>query len=199
MRLLGLDPGLRATGWGIIDAADGGLRHVAHGVIIGDPASPMASRLAALFDAVRSVLKTHRPEAAAVEAVFVNRNGQSTLKLGQARGVVMLAPALSGIEVAEYASTMVKQAVVGTGHASKAQVAMMVRTLLPLARVEEGDAADALAVAICHAHRDRTAARWGLGRSAASAEISMPSSAGPGRAGASVPSRAFSRAGRGRA
>ncbi|HEX9809041.1 MAG TPA: crossover junction endodeoxyribonuclease RuvC [Alphaproteobacteria bacterium] len=160
MRLIGLDPGLRATGWGVIEAGDGRLKHVANGVVTTRPGDPVAVRLAALYDGIAAAIAAHHPEAAAVEETFVNRNAESTLRLGLARGAVLLAPARAGLPVAEYAANRVKKAVVGTGHAAKKQVAMMVRTLLPTAAIAGEDAADALAVAICHAHSAATRARW---------------------------------------
>jgi crossover junction endodeoxyribonuclease RuvC len=159
MRLIGLDPGLRVTGWGVIEAARGRLSHIANGVVRTRAADTMALRLTALYDGIAEVLQRHRPEGAAVEETFVNRNAQSTLRLGLARGVVLLAPARSGIEVAEYGANQVKKSVTGTGHAAKEQVMMMVGTLLPKAEIENTDAADALAVAICHAHFLETAGR----------------------------------------
>lgn len=151
MRLIGLDPGLRVTGWGVIDADGNRLRFVACGVVKSDETLPLSERLKMLHEGVLAVLRAHRPDAAAVEETFVNRNPTSTLKLGQARGAVMLAPALYGIEVAEYTPNLIKKNVVGTGHAAKEQIGMMVRMLLPGAAPEAADAADALAVAICHA------------------------------------------------
>jgi len=160
MRILGLDPGLRKTGWGLIEARNNRLRHLANGTITSDPAADMATRLAQLFEGVTAIVAQHEPEAAAVEEVFVNKNPGSTLKLGQARGVVMLAPAMRGVPVTEYAANQVKKSVVGAGHAGKEQIALMIRTLLPGAAIEGPDAADALAVAICHAHRAGTGDRW---------------------------------------
>jgi crossover junction endodeoxyribonuclease RuvC len=161
MRLIGLDPGLRATGWGVIEASQGRLRHVADGVVRSKSSDAMAQRLCAIHDGIACVIETYGPESAAVEETFVNRNPQTTLRLGLARGVVLLVPARAGLEVAEYAANRVKKSVTGTGHAAKEQVKMMVKTLLPAAEVETADAADALAVAICHAHYFETAGRWG--------------------------------------
>lgn len=158
MRLIGLDPGLRLTGWGVIDVEGNRLRHVAHGVVKVAADRALAERLAALYDGVAAVLDTHRPAEAAVEETFVNVNPASTLKLGQARGVVMLAPARGGLPVFEYAANLVKKSVVGAGHADKRQIAMMVGRLLPGVEAS-ADAADALAVAICHAHHRATARR----------------------------------------
>lgn len=160
MRVLGLDPGLRATGWGVIEVADNRFRSIAEGVVRSDERLSLAERLTQLHAGICAVLREHRPAEAAVEETFVNRNPVSTLKLGQARGVVLLAPAQAGLPVAEYAPSLVKQAVVGTGRAAKGQVAMMVRTLLPGCLVQNPDAADALAVAICHAHHRVTNRRW---------------------------------------
>jgi crossover junction endodeoxyribonuclease RuvC len=153
---LGLDPGLRNTGWGIIDAVDNRLRHVADGVIRPDPAATLAERLVQLHDAIAAMIAEFGPDEAAVEETFVNVNPSSTLKLGQARGVVLLTPAKAGLPVGEYAATLVKQSVVGTGRAAKEQIGMMVRTLLPGCLAATPDAADALAVAICHAHHRGT-------------------------------------------
>jgi len=151
MRLIGLDPGLRLTGWGVIDVEGNRLRHVAHGVIKVATTGSLAERLNELFDSVVAVVEAQRPGEAAVEETFVNVNPGSTLKLGQARGVVLLAPARAGLPVYEYAANLVKKSVVGAGHADKQQIAMMVGRLLPGIDAT-ADAADALAVAICHAH-----------------------------------------------
>lgn len=158
MRVLGIDPGLRALGWGVIDVDGPRLSHVASGTIrSGD--DPLAVRLLTLFDALSGIITLHRPDAAAVEATFVNKSGSATLKLGQARGVAMLAPARAGLTVGEYAPNAIKKAVVGVGHADKAQILHMVRLQLPGARPDSADAADALAIAICHAHHCATGAR----------------------------------------
>ncbi|MBF0130297.1 MAG: crossover junction endodeoxyribonuclease RuvC [Alphaproteobacteria bacterium] len=159
MILLGLDPGLRVTGWGVIEAVGNRLRHVADGVIRSDAERPLAERLVQLHEGVMDVMDRHSPDEAAVEETFVNKNPVSTLKLGQARGVVMLAPARSGVPVAEYKPNLIKKTVVGAGHAEKQQVVLMVRMLLPGCLVTSLDAADALAVAICHAHHRATALR----------------------------------------
>ncbi|MCS6854825.1 MAG: crossover junction endodeoxyribonuclease RuvC [Elioraea sp.] len=161
--MLGLDPGLGVTGWGVIDASGSHLRHVADGVVETDAALDLPGRLAALHAALAEILARYRPDAAAVEETFVNRNPRSTLKLGQARGVVLLAPALAGVPVAEYQATEVKRAVTGRGHAAKEQVQAMVRHLLPGAAPGRPDAADALAVAICHAHTRATLVRLARG------------------------------------
>lgn len=162
-RLLGLDPGLRFTGWGLIEADGNRLRHLGDGVIATDGDASVPERLKALHEALTELITVHRPDEAAVEETYVNRNGTATLKLGYARGVVLLAPALAGIVVAEYGAMAVKQAVVGTGAAAKDQVAMMVRRLLPGATIKRADAADALAVAICHAHHRASRQRWTQG------------------------------------
>jgi len=152
MRLIGLDPGLQRTGWGVIEAEGNRLIHVAHGVVASRADAALAQRLRDLHDGLMQVFADWRPQAAAVEETFVNKNPVSTLKLGQARGVVLLVPALMGVPVAEYAPNHIKKSVVGTGHADKAQVHAMVARLLPGAVVKGADAADALAVAITHAH-----------------------------------------------
>ena len=157
MIVLGLDPGLAATGWGIIEAIGNRLRHIGHGTVKTRTADPLADRLAALYDGLESVIAAHDCASAAIEEVFVNSNPQSTLKLGQARGVVMLAAARGGLPVTEYATRLVKKAIVGVGHADKVQVHAMVERLLPGTRVTGADAADALAVAIAHAHLAATA------------------------------------------
>jgi crossover junction endodeoxyribonuclease RuvC len=159
MRLIGLDPGLRRTGWGIVDAEGNRLRHVDCGVVAVAEAGSLAERLAELFRGLTAVLDRYTPDAAAVEESFVNRNASSTLKLGLARGVVLLVPAERGLPVYEYPANLVKKSVVGFGHAEKRQVALMVRKLLPGADAV-ADAADALAVAICHAHHARSAHAW---------------------------------------
>lgn len=151
-RIVGLDPGLRATGWGIIDTHGNRLQYVAHGVIRTSSQTRLSQRLTALFQDLLEVMVTYQPHSAAVEETFVNKNPNSTLKLGMARGVVLLAPAHHGVCVGEYAANRVKKAVVGVGHADKTQVANMVQRLLPTSGGVTEDAADALAVAICHAH-----------------------------------------------
>ena len=156
MRVLGLDPGLRHTGWGVIDVAGNRLTHVADGVIHAAPDEPLATRLVSLFRQITAVVERFAPDEAAVEETFVNRNASSTLRLGVARGVVLLAPAECGLPVAEYSANLDKKAVVGAGHAEKSQVQLMVRRLLPGCDGSEADAADALAVAICHAHHAAT-------------------------------------------
>jgi crossover junction endodeoxyribonuclease RuvC len=161
MRLIGLDPGLRRTGWGVIEAEGAHLRYVACGAVASNAEDDLAARLASLYDGLQAVLAAWRPAAAAVEETVVNRNPGTSLKLGHARGVVLLAAARCGLAVAEYGSMEVKRAVTGTGHGRKEQVAMMVRVLLGYVVEGGADATDALAVAICHAHHLGTARRLG--------------------------------------
>jgi crossover junction endodeoxyribonuclease RuvC len=158
MIILGLDPGLGTTGWGVIAAEGNRLRHVANGQIRTDTTAPLPRRLANLYSALIDVIRTERPDSAAVEEVLGNTNAQSTLKLGQARGVVLLAAAGAGLAIGEYHPSTVKKAVVGTGGAEKRQIQAMMAVLLPGAKVAGPDAADALAVAICHAHHLASAA-----------------------------------------
>jgi len=152
VRIIGLDPSLSCTGWGIVARSGNRLSHVANGQIRTDPKASLAQRLVTLDAALAEVIALHRPDRGAVEEVFVNTNAQSTLKLGQARGVCLLALARSGMPVAEYAARLVKKAIVGTGGADKAQVQAMLQVLLPGVKLTGADAADALAVAITHAH-----------------------------------------------
>ena len=159
-RLLGLDPGLRHTGWGVIDVDGSRLRYVADGALHPAADRALAERLVELHDGIAKVIAEYRPAAAAVEEAFVNQNAASTLKLGLARGVALLVPALAGLAVAEYPANLIKKSVVGAGHADKAQVQMMVRRLLPGCLLQSPDAADALAVAICHAHHASTRRVW---------------------------------------
>ncbi|TVR96714.1 MAG: crossover junction endodeoxyribonuclease RuvC [Rhodospirillales bacterium] len=159
MRIIGLDPGLRATGWGVIETGPGRLSHVADGVLLTDAARSLPERLVQIAEELTVLIRTYAPGEAAVEETFVNRNAISTLKLGQARGIALLVPAQAGIPVTEYLPNLVKKTVVGTGHAAKEQVQMMVRRLLPGCLPSGADAADALAVAICHAHHRATAMR----------------------------------------
>ena len=160
MRLLGLDPGLRHTGWGVIEVRGNRLSHIADGAVHSDGAKAMAERLVQLHEGLARVIERYRPDAAAVEETFVNKNPNSTLKLGQARGVALLVPALAGLPVAEYSTNLVKKSVVGVGHAEKQQIQRMVKLLLPGCLIESADAADALAVAICHAHHYNTQQLW---------------------------------------
>lgn len=159
MRILGIDPGLRTLGWGVISADGPRLRHLGNGHCTSGEGD-LATRLLALYRALSAVVADYRPDAAAVEQTFVNKDSAGALKLGQARGVALLVPAEAGIAVGEYAPNAVKKAVVGVGHADKAQVAHMVRMQLPGVALAGPDAADALAVAICHAHHLATAGRY---------------------------------------
>ena len=158
MLIIGLDPSLTCTGWGIIAKSGNRLSHVANGQIRTDAALSLPERLVTIDRELTDVLLLHRPDSSAVEEVFVNKNPQSTLKLGHARGVVLLALARAGLPVHEYATRLVKKALVGTGAAEKAQVQAMLRVLLPGVQLAGSDAADALAVAICHAHMGRLGA-----------------------------------------
>ena len=158
MRILGLDPGLRHTGWGILDVDGNRLRYVADGSVDSDDKADLAIRLVQLHDGLVEVIRAWAPDEAAVEETFVNKNPTSTLKLGLARGVVLVVPALAGLAVAEYGANHIKKSVVGAGHADKTQVQHMVRMLLPGTTFKTPDAADALAVAICHAHHRQTEA-----------------------------------------
>ena len=155
-RILGLDPGLTHTGWGLLESAGSHLRYIAAGAISTTPADQLSHRLVILHRALAALIAEWTPDEAAVEHTYVNKNPAAALKLGQARGVVLLAPALAGLPVAEYQAMEVKRAVVGTGHADKIQVADMVKRLLPGAVLKRADAADALAIAICHAHHRGT-------------------------------------------
>ncbi len=159
MRVLGVDPGLRHMGWGVIDVDGSRLTHVANGICHSGE-GVLATRLLALYHGLSAVLALHLPDAAAVEQTFVNKDAVATLKLGQARGIAMLVPAQAGLEVGEYAPNAVKKAVVGVGHADKVQVAHMVRMQLPGVVIAGPDAADALAIAICHAHHLATQGRY---------------------------------------
>jgi crossover junction endodeoxyribonuclease RuvC len=159
MRVLGIDPGLRNLGWGVIDVSGSRLTHVANGICHSE-AGDLAPRLLSLHGQLAEVVETYRPDTAAVELTFVNKDGVATLKLGQARGIALLVPAQAGLEVGEYAPNAVKKTVVGVGHAAKAQIDHMVRLHLPGIAVAGPDAADALAVAICHAHHMQSAGRF---------------------------------------
>lgn len=152
IRIIGIDPGLRRMGWGIIESAGSSLRFVACGGIASDSGADLAARLCQLHDGLAEVLHAHMPTEAAVEQTFVNKDAASTLKLGQARGIAMLVPARAGLAVAEYAPNAVKKAVIGVGHGDKKQIQTMVKVLMPRATFDNADAADALAIAICHAH-----------------------------------------------
>jgi crossover junction endodeoxyribonuclease RuvC len=152
IRIIGIDPGLRRTGWGIIDTLGNSLRFVASGTVTSDDKADLASRLCQLHDGLADVIHLHQPHEAAVEQTFVNKDATATLKLGQARGIAMLVPARAGLPVAEYAPNAVKKAVIGVGHGEKQQIHMMIKVLMPKAVFSGNDAADALAIAICHAH-----------------------------------------------
>ncbi len=152
VRIIGLDPGLRNTGWGVIESEGSRLIYMADGAVHSDAEAPLAERLLQIHEQVLRVLKEFAPDEAAIEETFVNTDARATLKLGQARGVVMLAPAFCKIPVSEYAPNTVKKSVVGAGHADKTQVKHMVKLLLPRAEMKTADSTDALAIAICHAH-----------------------------------------------
>ena len=152
IRILGIDPGLRRTGWGVIDIDGTRLTFIACGSVATDERAAIGERLVAIHEGLCGVIADYRPVESAVEATFVNKDAVATLKLGQARGVALLVPAQAGLVVAEYAPNLVKKAIVGAGHCEKAQIRMMVGVLLPKADPPSEDAADALAVAICHAH-----------------------------------------------
>ncbi len=158
IRIIGIDPGLRRTGWGIIEIAGNVLRFVDSGTIKSDSKAELAVRLCQLHDGLIETVERFGPGEAAVEATFVNRDAVATLKLGQARGIAMLVPARAGLSVAEYAPNAVKKAVIGAGHGDKKQIHTMVKVLMPKARFDSDDAADALAIAICHAHHRGAAA-----------------------------------------
>jgi len=161
MRILGIDPGLGTTGWGLIAAEGNRLSHVANGQIATNAKTPLPHRLVELDRALTDIILQHRPDGIAGEEVFINSNPQSTLKLGQARGVILLCAARSGLEIGEYAARLIKKAVVGVGNADKTQVHAMISRLLPGAKIAGADAADALAVAITHAHHIASARRLG--------------------------------------
>jgi crossover junction endodeoxyribonuclease RuvC len=157
IRILGIDPGLRRTGWGVVEIEGNRLGFIGCGSVTTDDRDTLAVRLLAIHDGLMRVLGEFRPDEAAVEATFVNKDARATLKLGQARGVAMVVPALSGVPVAEYAPNLVKKSIVGAGHGDKAQVRMMIGVLLPKADPGSHDAADALAIAVTHAHHRRSA------------------------------------------
>lgn len=152
IRILGIDPGLRRTGWGVIDTDGNRLIHVACGSVETSERATLGVRLVAIHDGLCRVIETYSPHEAAVEQTFVNTNAAATLKLGQARGIAMLVPAKAGLLMAEYAPNVVKKSVVGAGHGEKSQIRMMIGVLLPKADPQSEDAADALAIAVCHAH-----------------------------------------------
>lgn len=149
---MGIDPGLNHTGWGCIEFVDNRLSFIACGRISTHAKDPFGQRLTVIYDGLRAVIKEFTPQQAAIEETFVNNNAASALKLGMARGVACLAPAKSNLPLGEYAANKIKKSVVGAGHADKTQIQAMVKVLLPMARIESEDAADALAIAICHAH-----------------------------------------------
>ena len=163
IRIIGIDPGLRRTGWGVVETLGNQLRFVAAGTVRSDEKQALAIRLCQLHDGLFAVIRDMTPMEAAVEQTFVNKDAAATLKLGQARGIAMLVPAMAGLAVAEYAPNAVKKAVIGVGHGEKRQIHMMVRVLMPRATFDTDDAADALAIAICHAHHRQSA----VGRMAA--------------------------------
>jgi crossover junction endodeoxyribonuclease RuvC len=158
IRIIGIDPGLRRTGWGVVETLGSRLSFVAAGTIRPDETLSLGERLCAIHDELLAVMESFTPDEAAVEQTFVNRDAAATLKLGQARGIAMLVPARAGLRVAEYAPNAVKKAVVGAGHAEKRQIRTMVSILLPRAKFDGDDSADALAIAICHAHHRGAAA-----------------------------------------
>ena len=168
IRIIGIDPGLRRCGWGVIETLGNSLRFVASGTVTSDGDMDLASRLCQLHDGLTEVVHTYQPHEAAVEQTFVNKDAVATLKLGQARGIAMLVPARAGLPVAEYAPNAVKKSVIGVGHGEKQQIHMMLKILMPKAEFKGNDAADALAIAICHAH-NRGAARLRMAALAASA------------------------------
>lgn len=161
MRILGIDPGLERTGWGVIETEGSRLSFLAAGVILSKASEPMAMRLNRIDLELSSIVEKWKPESAAIEETFVNKNAASSLKLGQARGVAIVAPARAGLDVAEYSANTVKKSVVGVGHAGKDQIGMMIKVLLPTAGQLAADAADALAVAICHAHHAQSSLKVG--------------------------------------
>lgn len=152
IRIIGIDPGLRHTGWGVIETLGNNLKFIAAGTVRSNDKCDLASRLSQLYDGLCGVLHQFMPAEAAVEQTFVNKDATATLKLGQARGIALLAPAQAGLLVAEYAPNSIKKAVIGVGHGEKQQIHMMVKVLMPRASFDTSDAADALAIAICHAH-----------------------------------------------
>jgi crossover junction endodeoxyribonuclease RuvC len=157
IRIMGIDPGLRRTGWGVVDVLGNRLMFVACGSVETDEREDVAARLVAIHQGLARVVAEHHPQEAAVEATFVNKNAVATLKLGQARGVALLVPAQAGVSVAEYAPNLVKKTIVGAGHGEKAQIRMMIGVLLPKATPQSEDAADALAIAVTHAHHRQSA------------------------------------------
>ena len=163
IRIVGIDPGLRRTGWGVVEAQGNALRFIGAGTVRSEDKGELAVRLCQLHDGLAAMLAAFAPDEAAVEQTFVNKDGAATLKLGQARGIAMLVPARAGLAVAEYAPNAVKKAVIGVGHGDKKQIHMMVKVLMPKAVFDTDDAADALAIAICHAHHRQSLA-WRMAR-----------------------------------
>ena len=170
IRIIGIDPGLRRTGWGVILSDGVRLSYIASGMVQSTSTDPLAIRLSDLYRGLVAVLAAHAPDEAAVEETFVNDNAKATLKLGQARGIAMLAPAMKNIKVAEYTPNLIKKTVVGAGHAEKRQVQMMVQMLLPKAKFDSADEADALAIAICHANHRSSPQALVLAQRVAAAE-----------------------------
>jgi crossover junction endodeoxyribonuclease RuvC len=158
IRILGIDPGLRRTGWGVIEVAGNRLSFIACGSVSTDDKAALAVRLVTIHDGLVEIVERFQPGEAAVEATFVNKDASATLKLGQARGIAMLVPARARIDVAEYAPNLIKKTIVGAGHSDKKQIRMMIGVLLPKADPTTDDAADALAIAVCHAHHRNAAA-----------------------------------------
>ena len=163
VRIIGIDPGLRRTGWGVVESDGVRLSYVASGLLTSTADADLAYRLRELFEGIASVIASHKPQEAAVEETFVNENARATLKLGQARGMALLAPAMGGLVVAEYPPNLVKKSVTGAGHAEKRQIEAMIAILLPCARCKSADEADALAIAICHANHRQTRLRLAVG------------------------------------
>jgi len=158
IRIIGIDPGLRRTGWGIVESDGVRFRYIASGVLQSNSSLELSNRLVSIYEGLLEVVRAHRPFEAAVEETFVNRDARATLKLGQARGIAVLVPAIEGLWVSEYAPNLVKKTVTGSGHAEKGQIRAMLKVLLPLAKPQSEDEADALAIAICHAnHRNSKA------------------------------------------
>lgn len=158
IRIIGIDPGLRRTGWGVVEQSGNALRFIASGTVASNAKADLAARLCQLHDGLAQIIEKHLPGEAAVETTFVNRDATATLKLGQARGIALLVPALAGLPVSEYAPNAVKKSVIGVGHGDKKQIHMMVKVLMPKAVFDSDDAADALAIAVCHAHHRGSAA-----------------------------------------
>lgn len=152
IRIIGIDPGLRRTGWGVVDTVGNELKFVASGTVRSDDKCDLASRLCQLYEGLSTIIHNFMPHEASVENTFVNKDATATLKLGQARGIALLAPALAGLKVVEYAPNAVKKAVIGVGHGEKQQIHMMIKVLMPRATFDTSDAADGLAIAVCHAH-----------------------------------------------